>query len=99
MVLPGRIFLKKAKSSRDTLEKGRLSGAAAGHGLAPSVLLCNLREKTTHCAEPQMRRGLWKTAGKSGTVAEAAFWMHRCLGALLSLDVLWKTPNMTGVKG
>lgn len=98
MVLPGRIFLKKAKSSTDTLEKGRLSGAAAGAGLTPSVSSCNLRENTTNCAEPQMKGGLWKSTGTSRTVDEAVFWMHERLGALLSLDVLWKTFNMTGVK-
>ncbi|KAF3845045.1 hypothetical protein F7725_008208 [Dissostichus mawsoni] len=98
---PGRIFLKKAKSSWVILEKGSRSGAAAGEGLSAPV--CSFRLQTANCREVEGRNEQWRSRGVClpVTVHERGLWGLwglRCLRAVRSLSDLWKIPAMTGVK-
>lgn len=99
MARPGRIFLKKAKSSWVILEKGSLSGAAARDGSGLSAPVCSVRQQTPNCHELAGRNGLRRPTGESLAVAvnEKVLWRLRLLRAILSLSVLWKIPAMTGV--
>ncbi len=94
MALPGRIFLKKAKSSWVILEKGSLSGAAAGDGLDPSVPACSFRLQTPECHRVLGRNGLWGPTGENIALAvdEQVPWGPKCLRAALSLSDLCKIP-------
>lgn len=89
MVLPGRIFLKVAKSSGVILEKGSLSGAAAGHGSGLSAPVCSFRQQTSNCHEVVGRNGLQRFTGESLAVAvdEKVICGLRCLRAVHSLCV------------
>ncbi|TNN78737.1 hypothetical protein EYF80_010907 [Liparis tanakae] len=97
---PGTIFLKESKSSRDILEKGRLSGAAAGDGSDPSAPECSFRQQTPDCREGAGRKGPQRsTGGRPAVVAdEKVLWGLRCRRAVLSLNVLWNNPTMTGAQ-
>lgn len=100
MVLPGRILLKKAKSSSVTLEKGNLSGAPEGDNLDPSASTCSSRVEATTCPELQVRKGLQLGTGKSMAVdCKSVLWGYRHLRVVFSLSALWKSPAMTEEKG
>lgn len=93
--LPGRIVLKKLKSSGVILEKGSLSGAAAGEGVGPSAPVCSFRQESPNgheVAGSNLLQGL-----TSECVAAAGDEkVLRCLRAALSFSVLWKIPTITG---
>lgn len=95
MALPGRIVLKQLKSSGVILEKGSLSGAAAGEGVGPSARVCSFRQESPNgheVAGSNLLQGL-----KSACVAAAGDEkVLRCLRAALSFSVLWKIPTITG---
>lgn len=62
--LPGRVVLKKAKSSSVILEKGRLAGTASGGGVGGSASVRSLLGPSPSChQEPGWRPGRGLTEG------------------------------------
>lgn len=97
MVLAGRSFLKKSRSSSVTLENGSLSGAAAGDCFCPSAPACSFRQQAPNCCELVRRTGLQRCKCEGLAVFEddRVLWGLKCLRAVFSLSVLCKIPAMT----
>lgn len=100
MALPGNVFLKKAKSSSVTLEKGSLSGAPFEDGLESPASVCSFQRWTLKCHEVLGRNLLQGLAGEYLSVAAQTAKVRRglrCLSAALRFTALLRTPTMTGV--